>query len=278
MGIDVVYLIEKECRRRGYSNKTSQAYCYCARRFMDWVKKEPRRITRKDIQEFTDLLIERNMSGSTINVYVNALKFLISDILSKRILLRIKYSKIPRTLPVVLSQDEMKRLINSIENEKQRLMIALMYSSGLRLSELVHLKVKDLELERNFGWVRNGKGGKDRLFIIARGLNMNLRRHILDNKLTYDSWLFNGRKGRHIHQRTIQEIVKNAAKKANIEKNIHAHTLRHSFATHLIENGYDLMEIQALLGHSSPKTTMVYVHAASPRMISVESPYDKIMN
>lgn len=276
MEIDVLYLIAKECKRRGYSDKTSQAYCYYTRIFMEWVKKEPRKVTRKDIQNFIDLLIEKNKSGSTINLYVNALKFLMEEILCKRILLRIKYSKTPKKLPIVLSKDEVLKLINSIENPFHKLMIELLYSAGLRVSELTHLKVQDLELERNFGWVRSGKGNKDRLFIIARCLNQKLREHISNKCKERDSWLFQGRKGRCIHQRSIQEIVKTASKKAGLSKNIHPHTLRHSFATHLIENNYDVMAVQNLLGHSSPETTMVYVHVASPRMIGVESPYDKL--
>lgn len=252
--MDVLYLIAKECRLRGYSDKTSQAYCYCVRRFMGWVGKEPRKVNRKYIQEFTDTLIEKNASGSTINVYVNALKFLMEEILGKRVLLRIKYSKVPKKLPVVLSKDEVLRLINSIENQIHKLMIEVMYSAGLRVSELVHLKLRDLELDRNFGWVRDRKGGKDRLFIIAKCLNSKIIEQIAKNCVSdkdcvdNNSWVFPGRNGRHIHQRSIQEIVRTAARKAGLDKGVHCHTLRHSFATHLIENNYDVMAVQNLLG------------------------------
>ena len=102
-----------------------------------------------------------------------------------------------------------------------------------------------------------------------------LKEHIKQNQLTYYFYLFPGRNG-HIHQRTIQEIVKEAAKKANIQKNVHPHTLRHSFSTHLIEDGYYVASVQSLLGHSSAETTMIYVHMASPKMISIKSPFDTL--
>lgn len=274
--MDVIYLIERECKRRNYSEKTIETYCYCVQKFLDRIKKEPRKITRKEIQEYIDFLVENKASGSTVNVYVNALKFLMEEILNKRVLLRIKYSKTPKRLPVVLTKEEVMRLIGVIENPKHKLLIELMYSAGLRVSELVHLKIQDLELEKNFGWVRSGKGKKDRLFIIARCLKENLIDYIALNNLDYYSWLFLGRKGRNIHQASIRAIVKKAAKDAKINKNVHCHTLRHSFATHLIENNYDLMSVQNLLGHSSSKTTMVYVHVASPSLINIKSPLDEL--
>ena len=155
-------------------------------------------------------------------------------------------------------------------------MIELMYSSGLRVSELVNLKVRDFDFESGVGWVRRGKGRKDRIFIIAKILNKKLRLYIIDKNLGYNSWLFLGRKGRHIHVRSVQEIVKKAGLKARILKNVHPHTLRHSFATHLIENGYDLGSVQSLLGHASTETTMRYVHMANPKLTNVRSPLDDL--
>lgn len=276
--MDVLYLIERETRRRGYSPRTTETYICCVRKFMKWAKKEPRRITRQDIQEYIDRLVDRNRSGSTINVYVNAIKFLMQDILGKRVFLRVKFSKVPKRLPAVLSKDEVRRLIDAIENPTHKLMIELMYSAGLRVSELVHLRAKDIFFDNNLGWVRKGKGGKDRLFIIAQRIKEKLKGHIEKNCPSPDSWVFPGRKGRSLSIRVPQETVKEAARKTGISrvKEIHCHTLRHSFATHLIENGNSVMAVQQLLGHSDPDTTMVYVHIASPNMIQVKSPYDGI--
>ena len=202
---------------------------------------------------------------------------MMEEILHKRrTFYNIKYTKVPRRLPEVLTQSEVLSLFENIKNKKHSLAIKLMYSSGLRVSELVHLNVKDLEFDKNFGWVRKGKGNKDRLFIIAKSINKELQDYISENNLDQDSWLFKGNKGYHLSQKSIYMIVKRAAKKARISKKVHPHTLRHSFSTHLIENGYDVSSVQALLGHKSPETTMVYLHIASPNMINVKSPLDNL--
>ena len=148
------------------------------------------------------------------------------------------------------------------------------YSAGLRVSELVNLRAENFEFSNNYGWVRKGKGNKDRLFIIADDLKKELELHISRECKSNHSWLFEGWKRMHISVRSAQEILKKAAKKSGINKNVHTHTLRHSFATHLLENGYDVASVQFLLGHSSTDTTMQYVHMASPRMINVKSPLD----
>ncbi|MBU0535518.1 MAG: site-specific integrase [Nanoarchaeota archaeon] len=267
--MDVLYLIERECKRRGYSPRTISTYQACVQKFFCRVWKEPRRVTRGDIQAYVDHLVDSGAAGSTVNVYVNALRFLMQEILCKRILLRVKYSKVPKRLPVVLSKGEVVRLIDAISNPKHKLMIELMYSAGLRLSELCRLRPEDLELERCIGWVRRGKGSKDRMFIIAKRIVADIE------EVTGKGWVFEGRKSRHIDIRTPQEVVKKAVKKAGLKKkDVHCHTLRHSFATHLIEDGYDILTVQQLLGHSDIRTTSVYVHVAAPRLIDVKSPYD----
>lgn len=230
-------------------------------------------MTKKDIRLFLDRFIERDSPGNTINVYLNALKFLFENILNKKMFLKIKYSKTPKSLPLVLTKEEVINLLDCIENKKHRLMIRLMYSAGLRVSELVNLKVCDLQLDKNYGWVRQGKGRKDRLFIIAQ----SLKDELLDlvDSLNYDSYLFKGR-CENITVRTVQEIIKKAVKKAGLEKKAHPHTLRHSFATHLIENGYAVTDVQNLLGHARVETSMTYVHTASLNMINVKSPLDSL--
>ena len=172
---------------------------------------------------------------------------------------------------VFLTKEEVLKLIDNIENKKHKLMIRLIYSAGLRVSELVHLKAKDLEIDKNYGWVRKGKGNKDRMFIIAEAVKNDLTG--LTKEKENEDYLFEGRNG-HLTPRSIQEIIKKANKKAGIKKRIHPHTLRHSFATHLIEKGYGVSSVQSLLGHSSLDTTMVYVHMTAPKMINVKSPLD----
>ena len=188
--MDVIELMKKEMFRRKYSNRTIKTYVYCLRKFMNKCHKEPKRINRKDVVDYLDEFSEKGLSGSAINVNLQALKFLMEEVLHRpRSFYRIKYSKTPKKLPNVLTKEETTRLIGAITNRKHLLMIKLMYSAGLRVSELIHLKVRDFEFEKDYGWVRNGKGEKDRLFIIAKSINMALQNYIKKNTLEIDSWL-----------------------------------------------------------------------------------------
>ncbi|MEK6903369.1 MAG: tyrosine-type recombinase/integrase [Nanoarchaeota archaeon] len=274
--MDIPYLIKKEALRRGLSHRTITAYCYCVQRFLQRCHKEPRSITKKDIRDYLDTLIEKGASGNTLNVYLSALKFFFEEILCKRLLIYMKYSKTPQTLPTFLTQEEIKRLFAAITNVKHSLMIRLMYASGLRVSELAHLKVTDLELDLLYGWVRRGKGNKDRRFIVAELLRDEIQAYLVQHGLSSHQWLFPGRNGKSVSVQTLHVIVKHAAKKASIQKNVHCHTLRHSYATHLIENGYSIGHVQILLGHASAETTNRYVHMANPESFSVKSPYDNL--
>ena len=155
-------------------------------------------------------------------------------------------------------------------------MIRLMYAAGLRVSELLNLKINDLEISKSYGYVRKGKGDKDRIFIIADALKDDLTKLIGSKKLNELEYLFTNNKKTKYNISTPRMIIKKATGEAGINKKISCHTLRHSFATHLIENGYSIAEVQALLGHKSPETTFVYVHTASPNMIKVKSPLDNL--
>ncbi|MDO8740648.1 MAG: tyrosine-type recombinase/integrase [Candidatus Woesearchaeota archaeon] len=271
--MDIPELIRKIGLRRGLSIRTINTYRQCVKLFFRQCSKDPKEVKKSDIEGYLDRLIEKGKAGNTVNVYLNALKFFYNEILHKRLLLNMRFSKTPKEMPVVLTKEETKRLIEAIENPKHRLMVKLLYSAGLRVSELVNLKPEHFEFSKNYGWVRRGKGNKDRLFIVAEKLKEELMSHITNECPCQHSWLFEGKNG-HITITTLQKIIKTAAKKARIEKNVHPHTLRHSFATHLIENGYDVASVQSLLGHGSAATTMVYVHMASPRMINVTSPIE----
>ena len=164
---------------------TIKTYLFCIKNFLKYCPKEdPKKFTKHDIKSFLEKVSSKGVAGSTINVNLQALKFMMEYVLNKRkYFYNIKYSKVPRKLPVVLEKDEIIKLMNSIENSKHKLMIKLMYSSGLRVSELLNLKVHDLNLINNFGYVRSGKGNKDRLFIIASSLNQELFDYIISNKL-----------------------------------------------------------------------------------------------
>ncbi len=273
--MDVPELIRKEGLRRGLSHKTIRTYRYCVRKFFMHCRKDPKEVKKTDIKEYLDNLIEKGACGNTINVNLNALKFFYCQILNKKLMINIRFSKTPKTLPLVLTKNEITRLIGAIINPKHKLMVKLMYSAGLRVNELVNLKAEHLDIANGFGWVRNGKGNKDRMFVIADSLKNDLIGHVAKECSCQGSFLFKGYKC-HISTATIRVIIKGAAKRAGINKSAHPHTLRHSFSTHLIEDGSSVAEVQSLLGHCSAETTMIYVHLAAPKMIGVRSPLDSL--
>lgn len=272
--IDWKASVEKECKRRRYSEKTAKTYVYCIERFLSFSGRGLDKISKKDVRLFLENLSEKERSGNTMNVYHMAIRFLFHDVLDKKMWIDIQYSKVAEKVPTVLTKEEVKNLSNSIGNEKHRLMIELLYSSGMRVSELVHLTIKDLNIENSYGWVRNGKGGKDRLFIVAESLKGKIQNLIDEEKLLPENNLFSSNRKTKYSVRTIQQILKKASRKSKIGKKVNPHALRHSFATHLIENGYSVSEVQSLLGHKSPETTFVYLHTAAPTLIKVKSPLD----
>tara|TARA_Y100000310_G_scaffold314476_2_gene363870 strand:- start:385 stop:1248 length:864 start_codon:yes stop_codon:yes gene_type:complete len=274
--MEVDQLILKEGLRRGLRAETIKTYTYAVNKFLRIYHKEPQEITKKNICGYVDQLIKWNRAGSTINVHLHALTFFYRNVLGKKIMADIPFSKNRKRLPECLSQSEVIKLLGVIDNPKHKLMIIFTYGSGFRVSELVNLKVKDLELSQEQGWIRNGKGGKDRLFVIPERLKVSLRTWIKENNLKAEDWLFPGNKKSHYSDSSIREIIKIACKKAGIMKNITPHTLRHSFATHLLEQGYSLIEVNKLLGHSRLETTLIYTHMVSPKLCNVTSPYDSL--
>lgn len=274
--IDMEKSVKKECKRRRLSPRTFKTYLYCINRFFKFTKKDLGKISKKDVRLFLEYLSDREMSGNTMNTYHMAIRFLFENVLKKRMWIDIKYSKVPEKLPEVLSKEEVRRLIDSIKNTKHVLMISLMYSSGLRVSELISLRVRDLELNKKYGYVRNGKGGKDRLIVIPKNLINPIKRLMEKEDLDEENYLFNSNRNKKYSIRSIQKIIEKASKISGIKRKIHPHTLRHSFATHLIENGYDVSQVQTLLGHKSPETTLIYTHIASPNLIKTKSPLESL--
>jgi integrase/recombinase XerD len=269
-------LIRKEGIRRGLRTETIKTYITCINKFFRIYKFDPRAINKMDVQNYLDQLRKWGKADSTINVNLNALKFFYEKVLRKKLTISLVQSRIRKRIPTFLTQEETRKLLSVISNSKHQLMINLLYATGMRVSELIKLKVKDFEFNDNYGWVRDGKGGKDRLFIVA----LKLKEEILDlikiKNLKDNEWLFSGNSNFHYSSTSIRQIIKKATEKACIKKNVHPHTLRHSFATHLIENGYAVTEVQPLLGHNSLETTMIYLHMASPQLLKVKSPYDTL--
>lgn len=265
--------------RLNYSEITVKSYCSCFAQFLAHIHpKSVDAIDEKDIHDYMLYLInERKLSLSAQNQAINAIKFYLEKV--KREERKVYTIERPRTLwqlPVVLSEEEVKALINSVNNPKHRCILFLLYSSGLRMSELLALKWEDIDEERKVIYVRQGKGKKDRVTL----LSVKLLEALKEYRQKYNStvWVFEGaaKEPSPYSCRSVNNIIKRCASKAGISKNVSAHTLRHSFATHLLEAGTDLRYIQSLLGHNSSRTTERYTHVTKKGFEKLLSPLDKI--
>lgn len=270
MVVDVLYNMKREMLRRKLSPRTVNTYLQYVKMFLLANKdKDIMEFSKKDVKEFLYKMEEKDVSGSTLNIVHNALRFMMIEVLHKSMYLKIRYAKTPVRVAEYLTKEEVHRLLSVIENTKHKLLVSLMYGAGLRVGEVTHLTVTDFSFEENIGWVRGGKGNKDRPFIIPQKINKELQE--LCDKEKY--WLFPGNNG-PLTTRSVQEIVKVAGKKAKIKKHVYPHMFRHSFTTHLLESGVDVTSVQSLLGHVRPETTLEYSHAIRPKMIAIKSPLD----
>ncbi len=250
-------------------------YLFYNRKFLEFIKKYPDDIEVDDIREFLAYKIsDHSLSNASIALIKASLKFLYTDMLGKNLSL-VKTPKASKKLPVVLSRREIKQLLEKTDNTKHKLLIELLYSSGLRLSECINLKYSDLDMNEGTGWVRLGKGSKDRIFIISEMFGKDLLDYKEQRGADGKGYIFtvNGRK---MSPRGIQHAIKTAAERAGLDKDVHVHTLRHSFATHLLENGVDIRKIQTLLGHSNLQTTQIYTQVSSEEIKKIKSPLDML--
>jgi integrase/recombinase XerD len=264
--------LQTELKLRGFSPNTEKTYLYHNRLFIDFIKKQPADITESDIKLYLAELLGKQQEKSSVALVRSALLFYYNEVLKKNIS-AIKTPKIPKKLPITLSKEEIKQLIDAATHEKSKLLIKVIYASGLRVSEALKLKVEDLEMEQKIGWVRNGKGGKDRMIILSEQVLAELK-SFLRSRSIQKGYIFLGKDGKPMTSRNAQKIVSTAARSAGITKPVTPHKLRHSFATHLREAGQDLRVIQELLGHSSIQTTEIYTHVSTEEKRKVVSPID----
>lgn len=265
---------------QGYSPRTRKVYLGQIRRFFDWCGDAPD-VPPDDVAErirayILELIERRGISKSYQNQVVSALRFLCESVLGRPALaLRIPRPRKESRLPTVLSRREVARLIDRARNPKHRALLVLLYSAGLRVGEVVRLRPEDLDGDRGLLRVRGGKGDKDRYTLLAHRAVETVG--VYRAAYPDDRWLFPGGKpGRHLTTRSVQRVVQRAARAAGIEKNVTCHTLRHSFATHLLEAGTNLRIIQELLGHQSARTTQIYTRVTTTELAAVRSPLDHL--
>ena len=268
---DFLKRLETEIRILKMSDYTLRNYLIFNKELLEHAKKLPEEIDSQDIKNFLAYQMSDKASASNI-LFLSSVRFAYSNLLGKDPTMGIKRPKKENKLPSVLTKEEVLKLFDSAENFKSNLMLKLLYSSGLRVSELVNLKPVDLNFNENTGWVRKGKGKKDRMFFISEKLSKKLKKFVDKNS----DWNYLFSKTNPLTTRNIQKIVQKAAQKAGINKEVHPHTLRHSFATHLLESGVDIRNIQELLGHSSINTTQIYAHVSSTELKKIPNPLDKL--
>jgi len=270
--------MEEGLKLRGYSQKTIKSYMSHARLFLEYCGKNANQLVKEDINYYLLYLLEqKGNTHSFVSQAVSSIKFLFGKVLMKDDLtLNIVRPKKEKKLPEVLSQKEVRVILDNITNLKHKAILFLTYSSGLRVGEVVRLKLKDIDSDRMLIHVVQGKGRKDRYTVLSEVTLGVLREYV--QKFKPAEWLFQGEEaGRHITERTVQRVFESAREKAGIQKKVSVHSLRHSFATHLLEGGIDLRYIQELLGHESSKTTEIYTHVTKKSIKSIASPLDKII-
>ena len=259
-----------------YADNTIKGYCNMFINFTNYYAgKEVNSLTEKDIRSYLKHLISQGKSDSYVHQSVNSIKFYYEVVLQMpNRFYEIERPQKKEQLPKVISKENVLKMIDSINNLKHKCIVSLIYSAGLRRSELLNLKIQDIDSDRMTIRILNTKGGKDRMTTLSKYLLQMLREYFKEYRPK--EYLFEGQKGGKYSAGSVLSIVKSAAKKANISQHVTPHTLRHSFATHLLEDGTDLRKIQSLLGHNSLKTTEIYTHVAINYEETVKNPLDSL--
>lgn len=266
----------EDLRIRGRAENTQRSYVEKIKHFAVHFGKSPEQLGPKEIRAYQVYLIEyKRNSKSQLTQFVAAARFLYREVLKKEwAIASLPYPKKPQKLPIVLSEQEVKQLLGSVVNVKHRAIMMTLYAAGLRVSEACELRVSDIDSQRMVIRVDQGKGAKDRYVELANTLLHQLREYWKKHQPQH--WLFPGRRG-PISTRHVYRVCVDAGEAAGIRKNTHPHCLRHSIATHKLERGDNILEIQAFLGHSSLSTTAKYLHLLGGRNRKSINPLDAIM-
>ncbi len=262
------YLLKLELKR--YSDNTVRNYVSCFESFINYYYNEdPITLNEIDVRKYLQKLIQDGKSNSYVNLTINSIKFFFEIVhgMPNRFY-SIERPRKEKKLPEVLSNEDIMKIINNIINIKHKCIVGLLYSSGLRRSELLNLKITDIDSKRMVVKIKNAKGNKDRISILSPSILKDLQLYYKEYRPK--EYLFEGQKGSKYSATSVLKIISTAAKKAGVLKKVTPHMLRHSFATHLLENGTDIRHIQLLLGHSSTKTTEIYTHVANRSFMDIK--------
>lgn len=266
--MDYIKQLQERCRLKGYSKQTEKAYCFAVKKFLDFLRKSGYNLTKEAVKYY---LLAGKHCANTKRLQHAALRFFFKEVLEKSFdLEEVPLHKRPKKLPRFLSKNEVKKMIDSTENVKHKLIIQLLYSAGLRLQELINLKRKDIDVNNNLIKVVSGKGNKDRYTILSETVKVMLLRYYTEYSFTKE-FVLEGRKGKY-SRKSVQQVLDKVSQV--IHKKVSPHMLRHSFATHLLEAGTDLRLIQKLLGHAQVSTTQIYTHVTKHDLNKIKNPLD----
>lgn len=260
-----------------YSIRSIATYTNAFRQFLLYFKgSDVDYLKEKEIEKFINVQVaQKNISISYQKQLVAAIKFWYNGVLGRKFALNYLYpDRSEFKIPIVFSQQEIKNLLTVSDNIKHRAVLATIYSCGLRLSELTNLMIKDIDSTTMTVTIRQSKGNRDRVVMLSEKLLELLRKYFIEHKPK--KYLFEGQSGGKYSERSVQQILKQTLDKAKISKKGSVHTLRHSYATHLIEQGTDMRFVQELLGHKSIKTTMIYTHLTDSTKRQIKSPFDNL--
>jgi integrase/recombinase XerD len=269
-------MMRADLKLKGLALTTQKEYLRCTRRFAAHHRRSPAKMGESEIRDFLLYLVERRHAHPAVHQqYVAALKFLYRTTLERpEVVAKIPWPKVPRPLPDIASRPEIERLLAAGSNLKYRVIMMLAYGAGLRISEVCSLETRDIDYERALIHVRDAKGSKDRYVMLSKRLALALLDYLREAR-PGGAYLFpGGRTGTHITPRTVQRVFRRAVGVAGLTKPLTPHSLRHGFATHLLESGTDICTIQRLLGHSSILSTARYIHVSRRHVACTKSPLD----
>jgi site-specific recombinase XerD len=264
--------VKQELKLCNYSRKTIESYLFCLNEYFKHIKNVKREPDVTAIKKYLLAMQGQGKSSQTINLHLQAIKYFYREIMKSSIQIDIKFAKIASKLPVVLSRSEIEKMIDALENPKHKLMIALAYGAGLRVSEVINLKTKDINLEELTIHIKGAKGNKDRLTIFPEKLIVLLKNMITSKN--GNDYVFESNWGGKLDERSAQKVFYQTLQKVGIKKDATFHSLRHSFATHLLENGVDVRYVQELLGHANIRTTQIYTKVTNPMLKNIKSPLE----
>ena len=262
---------ERVLKLRNYSPKTRKAYLLYIKEYLSCAKDKSIRSRQRAIEEFLLDKHKRGLSPQTINLALNAVKFLYSEVLQDPQRIDVKFVKRSKKLPIVLSRAEVEQIIEATDNAKYRLMISLGYACGLRVSEVTSLRVADLAIDELVVHIKGAKGKKDRISVLPERLQDHLRNCIAGKE--GGDFVFASNHGGKLTTTSLQKMFRKSLARTKVSKPTTFHSLRHSFATHLLENGTDVRYVQELLGHSNIRTTQIYTQVTNPKLKNIRSPF-----